>query len=807
MGISDKYSSLPVSAIAGAVSESLERTPRLVITAPPGAGKSTLLPLSILEATREGKILMLEPRRLAARQVALRMAAMLGEAVGRTVGYRVRFDTCVSAATRVEVLTEGILERMLVADPILDGVSAVIFDEFHERSLASDTALALTLEAQNVIRPDLRIVVMSATLDASALCRRLDAPHLHAEGRMFEVDIVHLDDFDSRDCASAVALAVRKAHREQEGDILAFLPGQSEIEKCAELLGAALSTTRILPLYGMLPPERQRCVLTADPAGYRRVVLATPIAETSLTIEGITTVVDSGLCRKLVFDPSSGLSRLATVGISLDMAVQRTGRAGRLCRGTCYRLWSKGAEHRMRDSREPEIMTADLAPLVLDIATWGESDPMRLPWITPPPPGHVSSGQELLRSLGALDAFGRITPEGRGLAELPCHPRMARMLTDSRRISLGALACDVAALLEEKDPINDENDADITTRIALLRQYRGRRLTGRWQRIADIAAQYRRMIGAEADNSAVDVEGAGHLIALAYPERVAMAADDGCYRLASGEYVTINEADPLSKHRLLAVASAASRIFLAAPLAEGDAAALARWIDNVGWDSRSGKAVARTELRLGVLVLDTRPASGDVRPLVIEAICRAALKDGLTMFDFNDDVKSLQLRIATVAAWHPELPFPEVDTDSLLASAAHWLPLYIGKATSVTELRKIDMCAVILGMLPYDLQQELDAMAPTHFRLPCGRNVKIDYRRGADVPVVRARLQDCFGLTETPRLDRGRRPVLMELLSPGFKPVQLTQDLQGFWSSTYFEVRKELRRRYPKHAWPDNPCG
>ncbi|MDE5663307.1 MAG: ATP-dependent helicase HrpB [Muribaculaceae bacterium] len=802
MKISEKYASLPVAAIADAAIAALEEKPRLVVTAPPGAGKSTLLPLALLEGLPQGKIIMLEPRRLAARQVAARMAAMLGEPTGETVGYRVRFDTRVSSRTRIEVVTEGIFERLLVDDPTLDGVAAVIFDEFHERSLSSDTALTLTLEAQQVIRQDLRLVIMSATIDAEPLCSGIDASHLHSEGRMHPVDIVYGSDFDPHECHTVVARAIVRAHREQKGDILAFLPGQGEIARCAALLGDSLPDTEILPLYGMLPPEKQRKVLSPPLPGHRRVVLATPVAETSLTIEGVDCVVDSGLCRTLRFDPSSGLSRLVTVPISIDMATQRAGRAGRLRPGICYRLWSRGAEHRMSQCRQPEILSADLAPTLLSIAAWGESNPQRLPWITPPPAGHWAQAASLLHDLGAIDAAGRITSTGHRLAALPCHPRIARMLTeaDSPR-----LACDIAALLEEKDPLDNPADADIDSRIDMLRRKRTGNLSGRWQRIADIAAQYRRMIGCDASPVSSVPCDAGSLIALAYPERIAMRAADGRYRLASGEYVTIDEHDPLSRHELLAVASASKRIFLAAPIHRAEAAGAGRWVENVGWDSRSGRAVARTELRVGVLVIESRQLDGARRQAITEAICRAVPKHGLTMFDFNDDVQQLQIRVATVAEWHPELNLPPVDTDTLLSTASEWLPLYIADASTVQELRKIDICTVIQGIIGYEASQTVERLAPSHFRLPGGRNARIDYRRGAAAPIVKARLQDCFGLHHTPRLDDGRRPVLMELLSPGYKPVQLTRDLEGFWRTTYFEVRKELRRRYPKHPWPDNP--
>lgn len=802
MEICEKYDWLPVSSVAGQVNESLLANARLVVTAPPGAGKSTLLPLSMLEGIGEGRILMLEPRRLAARQVAERMASMLGETCGQTVGFRVRFETRVSSRTRVEVITEGILERLLVSDPTLDGVAAVIFDEFHERSLASDTALALTMEVQDVIRPDLRIVIMSATIDATDLCRRIGAPHIDIPGRMHDVGIVYGDDFDPRECAAVTARAVCRAHREQRGDILAFLPGQGEIARCAELLGGSLSDTEIAPLYGMLSPEQQRKAMTPASGGRRRVVLATPVAETSLTIEGVSCVVDSGLCRAMRFDPSSGLSRLVTVPVSLDMAAQRSGRAGRLGPGVCYRLWSRAAEHRMRECREPEIMSADLAPTRLGIAAWGESDPQRLPWITPPPAGHWAHAASLLRGLGAVDPAGRITQMGKQLSSLPCHPRMARMLSDASSAHDAALGCDIAAILEEKDPVNDPDDADICTRIDMLRRLRRGNMSGRWRRIADIAAQYRRIVRCLEDNAPCDRNNAGRLIATAYPERLAMRAEHGRYRMAGGEYVAVSADDPLSRHEFLAVASASKRVFLAAPVDRDSVSAKGQWVENVDWDSRAGRVSARKELRVGTLIIESRQLDGGRTEAVTQAVCSAAPKYGLTMFDFNDDVQRLQIRVATVADWHPELALPSVDTGTLLATAGDWLPMYIGRASAVQELRKIDMCAVIWGILGYENQQTVERLAPSHLRLPGGRNARIDYRRGADAPVVRARLQDCFGLRETPRLDEGRRPVLMELLSPGFKPVQLTQDMEGFWRTTYFEVRKELRRRYPKHSWP-----
>ena len=796
----------PVGEVAADVIRSLAATPRIIVTAPPGAGKSTLLPLLLLQAMPEGKILMLEPRRIAARQIAERMASMIGEAVGKTVGYRMRFETKVSATTRIEVLTEGIMTRMLVDDPTLDGVGMVIFDEFHERSLTSDTALALVRESQQIIRPDLLMVIMSATIDASALCQALDAPLIESQGRMHEVTIHHLEEADQRNCADITASAIKKAHREEQGDILAFLPGKGEIMRCCELLGESLGSTHIYPLYGLLSSEEQRKAIMPSRPGERKVVLATPIAETSLTIEGVKTVIHSGLCKTLVYDPRNGMSHLETVRISLDMAKQRSGRAGRTTDGTCYRLWSKATELRMDDCRQPEIEQADLSSTLLDIAAWGEDDIMDMPWLTPPPSSHAMQARQLLTNLGALDHDGHITPHGRQLALLPCHPRIAQMLIMAEDNKTKALAADIAALLEEKDILTDTSHADINTRIELLRNARRKKQTGRWKRIADIAEQYRRLAKMQEDNTPPAHYATGCLIASAYPERVAQQTEDGKYKLASGDIVTLSDDDALKTCPLLAVASVASRIFLASPLKKEDIEHMSTWQDNISWDSKQGRAIAISQQRLGSLILATRPIqTPDSQTAITEAICQAAMKEGLSMFDFNDDVLRMQRRIAAVAAWHPDLSIPDISTPPLLSRAAEWLPLYIGKATTTAELKKINLCSVIWGLLSYDQQVTIDRMAPTHIQVPTGSRIRINYRTGAESPILSVRLQECFGLTATPTVDEGHRPVLMELLSPGFKPVQLTQDLASFWQTTYFEVRKELRRRYPKHYWPENP--
>ena len=808
----DSCLQLPAAQVAGRVCELLSERGCVVVTAPPGAGKSTILPLAVLDALKGGgKVLMLEPRRIAARQVAERMAWLLGEKVGETVGYRVRFESRVSTATRIEVLTEGILSRMRVDEPALEGVAVVIFDEFHERGIVCDEALALTREARSVLRPDLGIVVMSATIDAARLCEALGAPLVESAGKMFPVEIVRsAEEADAANCASLVARTVLQAHRSLEGDILAFLPGEAEIRRCSELLSGELGATHICPLYGMLPFEEQHLAIAPSRPGERKVVLATPIAETSITIEGVRVVVDSGLCRKMVFDPQTGLSRLETVRISLDMATQRSGRAGRVAPGVCHRLWSLGTEQRMQPTRTPELLEADLSPLVLDVAAWGGCAVRDMQWIDAPPAAAVARAESLLTSLGALEG-GAVTPHGRVLAKMPCHPRVAQMLAASGAEGLKPLAADIAALLEEKDPMPDAG-ADLYERISALRESRRRGAPGRaFSRIARNASQYARIAGVGVSDSSPDPYDIGLLVASAWPERVAKLRSEGCghYLLASGEPAAVDDSDPVSAHEWLAVASlnarqgGEGRIFLAAPV---DPMRLRlRERDNVFWDSRKGCVTARHERNAGCLLVDSRPISGLPRETVTEVVAEAARKSGLGMFDFSDEVQNLQRRIAAVASWHPGMELPDVSTEAVLARAKEWLPLFGPGASSVQELRRIDMSAVVWSLLPYERQGDVDRLAPSHIEVPTGSRIRVEYRLGADAPVLRVRLQECFGMEDTPKVDAGRRPVLMELLSPGFKPVQLTQDLGSFWKGTYFDVRKELRRRYPRHYWPDNP--
>ena len=883
--ITRQWASLPASQIAVGVNEALHTNSSLVVTAPPGAGKSTLLPLTILSSLGEGeKILMLEPRRLAARQIAERMAQMLGEQVGETIGYRVRFESRVSKRTRIEVLTEGILTRMIVDDATLDGVSVVIFDEFHERSINSDLALALTRQAQQIIRPDLKVVIMSATIDTSNICAALQAPLIESEGRMFPVELHYADkDTDPRDIAAAAASTTIEAYKKYEGDILVFLPGQAEIEHCYELLSKSqhftaspsqpintsthqhltTSTSQpttttphhltIHPLYGNLSPEDQRRAIAPSAPGERKIVIATPIAETSITIEGVRVVIDAGLCRQVVFDARTGLSHLETVRISMDMATQRMGRAGRVAEGVCYRLWTKASEHLMAEQRKPEIEEADLAPMLLDTAAFGESDAEALPWLTMPPRAGVFKAKELLTALGAIDENGNITSIGKRMATLPCHPRIARMILATTNLTtstpqgvhlspLGfcrlpeqevhqqhlttstshhtntSLACDIAALLEEKDPLSETGGTDLTLRLSALRAARRKKQLGKWQRIAKIAAEYRRMAHTDEDNRDPAPTEVGLLVAYAYPERIAHSTNSiGGYRLASGANVQLDAADQQSAHSWLAIASLYSapgttgRVFLAAPIAPDDLEKeFVKEVDNIAWDTKQGCVVMQREQRIGKLILSQKPIHDADKERLKGIVCEAMKKDGLTMMAWSEKaVEQVQRRVAQVAAWHPEMALPDVSTEHLLSTAADWLPFYLEEGgrvkTSVQELRKLNLAEIIWNILPYEAQLEVDRLAPTHIEVPTGSHIRIDYRSGAEAPVLSVRLQECFGMERTPCVDDGRQPLLMELLSPGFKPVQLTQDLASFWQGTYFEVRKELRRRYPKHYWPENP--
>lgn len=805
---------LPVQDIVEEVQRTLKDQHTLIVTAPPGAGKSTLLPLTLLNQSWIGdqKILMLEPRRLAAKTIAQRMAELNGDELGQTIGYRVRFESKVSAQTKIEVLTEGILTRMLQTDNALEGVGLVIFDEFHERSLHADLALALCRESQLVLRPDLRILIMSATLNLPKLSSLLNAPIIESKGRQFPVDIRYVGATDEMFIPESAARTVISAVQENEGDTLVFLPGEAEIRKCAEILESNLSTFSIHPLYGQLPPSQQFAAIMPNKNGRRKVVLATSIAETSLTIEGIRIVVDSGFGRISKFDPASGLSKLQTVKISKDSADQRAGRAGRLSAGVCYRMWSMADHQRLADHRIPEILEADLTSLMLDMANWGVKNVSTLTWLTEPPKSSVSSGTETLHQLSALED-GRITQHGRELHRMACHPRIAHMLLMANNESARQLATDVAAILEERDPLGKESGIDLNLRIEALRRDRSRKSIGkRLTRIAQIAENYRRMLNIPENNDPVDPYETGLLLAYAYPERIASArpGNNAQFQLANGKIAQAHHTDDLAHQPWLAVAhmdmrDGLGKIFMAAPLNPKDLLPLVVEKEILIWDTHKGGLVATKDLRIGSIVLQSKPLQNPNPELISAAISKAIANEGEHLLDFNESFYQLQCRISSLKKWNPDQEWPDVSTEALLENNLRWLGSYLGNIKKSDDLKRISLKDALLTYLGWDFQQQLNQLAPEKIVVPTGSAIKVEYLMDGGIPVLAVRLQELFGMADTPKINNGKTSVVLHLLSPGYKPVQVTSDLRSFWNNTYFEVKKELKRRYPKHAWPEDP--
>ncbi len=786
----------------------------LIVNAPPGAGKSTLLPLALMdEPWLQGKkILMLEPRRLAARTIASRMATLLGEQVGDRVGFRIRFENKIGKTTQIEVLTEGILTRMLHSDNSLEGVAMVIFDEFHERSIHADVALALCREAQQVLRPDLRIMIMSATLDMPQLTALLKSPAVVSKGKQYPVDVIYGNGVDMFLLPELVARAITKALKENDGDILAFLPGEGEIKKCEELLRKQLKGIAIHPLYGQLPFHKQNAAILPDRNGKRKVVLATSIAETSLTIEGIKIVVDCGFGRTSRFDPNSGLSRLETVMISKDAADQRAGRAGRLSAGTCYRLWTNATQTQLQEHRIPEILETDLASLVLDMAQWGIIDINQLTWLTPPPKGAVAQASELLHQLNALEN-GRITEHGKKIHSLPCHPRLAHMLILAEENGMVGLATDIAAILEERDPLPKESGIDINLRIEALRRFRRENGTGRkFSRIEKIAASYRKLFDAEPDNEVFDAFETGVLLAYAYPERIACArpGNNAQFQMANGKLAMAGHRDDLAHEAWLSIAHVNARegmgkIFTAAPLNPKDLAPLVKETEVIKWDTRKGGLIATKDLRIGNIVLQSRPLPSPDPKHLTTAISNAIKDEGERLLPFDDGIQQWQNRVLSLSKWRPNEDWPDVSTKTLLITNAEWLTPYLSTIKKPEDLKKLDLLTILQSSLSWEKQKALDKLAPQSIEVPSGSKVKLNYAPSGEPPVLAVRLQEVFGLAETPKINDGKVSVLLHLLSPGYKPVQVTSDLNSFWNSTYYEVRKDLKRRYPKHSWPDDP--
>lgn len=805
---------LPVTDIIPSVRKHLATSNTLIVNAPPGAGKSTLLPLAIFDAPwLEGKkILMLEPRRLAAKTIALRMSSLLGETVGQTVGYRIRFESAVSDKTRIEVLTEGILTRMIHSDNALEGIGMVIFDEFHERGIHADVSMALCREAQQVLRPDLRIMVMSATLDMPQLTQLLNAPVAESMGRQYPVEIIYSGEQDELMLPEMTARTVVKAVRVHEGDTLVFLPGQGEIKQCETLLRKALRDFVIHPLYGQLPSNKQYSAIMPNRNGKRKIVLATSIAETSLTIEGVKIVVDTGFGRASRFDPKSGLSRLETVQISKDSADQRAGRAGRLSLGVCYRMWSKATQERLAEHRTPEILEADLAALVLDMAAWGVIDISQLTWLTPPPKGALAQATETLHHLNALEN-GRITAHGKKIHALPCHPRIAHMLLMAEESGLLALATDIAALLEERDPLPREAGIDLNLRIEALRRYRKAQGQGnRMGRIERIAESYRNLFAVPENDGPVDPYETGVLLAHAYPERIAYArpGNNAQFQLANGKYAAAGHRDELAHEPWLAIAHVDARegigkIFMASPLNPRDLAPLVKEQEVITWDTRKGGLIAAKELRIGSIVLQSKPLPAPDERHLLDAISNAIKQEGEMLLSFDEEVKQWQYRVLSLRKWRPQEGWPDVSTHTLLMTNKEWLGPYLNKIKKPEDLKKINLKEILHHHLDWEKQSALEQLAPNKITVPSGSQIKLEYKENGAPPILAVRLQEVFGLADTPSINEGKTPVVLHLLSPGFKPVQITTDLRSFWADAYFEVKKELKRRYPKHAWPADP--
>ena len=775
-----------------------------------------MLPLVLLdESWLEGKkILMLEPRRLATKTIAQRMASMTGTELGDLIGYRIRFESAISKNTRLEVITEGILTRMLHSDNALENVGLIIFDEFHERNLHAEVALALTREVQQVLRPDLRILLMSATIDSAVLSDLLGAKVIESKGRQYPVEVNYLYEADEFAIGEDTARQIIPLTKKHEGDFLVFLPGQGEIKKAEEILRRALPEDVIVPLFGQLSPSEQNRAILSHPSGRRKIVLSTDIAETSITIEGVKVVVDSGFAKSSKFDPRSGLSRLVLHRISIDSADQRSGRAGRLTAGHSYRLWSKATQAQLNEYRTPELMEADLTGLVLDMKAWGKQEIRSMTWLTPPPSGTLALAEKTLETIDAI-VDGQLTSHGKEIHQLPCHPRIAHMLIFAKKLNQLGLGTDIAAILEERDPLPADSGVDLNLRIEALRRFRDRGASiARIKKIDKVASSYRRMFDIQAENTSADPWQTGLLLAYAYPERIAAArpGNNAQFQLASGKIAQIGHRDDLAHESWLAVAHLDARegmgkIWMAAPLNPKDLAPLLKMKEVIKWDRKKGGLLAHTEIRIGAIILGTRPLQKVVQAHAKSAILEAIVEDGDLLLDFNEEVIQLIHRVQSLKKWNPDQNWPEWTVAILCETPETWLEPYLQNIQKNEDLKKLNLVQILENSLEFDQQKLLNQLVPKYLQVPSGSQIQIEYKPDGESPLLSVRLQELFGLLETPRVNGGKISVLIELLSPGYKSVQLTQDLKSFWQSGYFEVRKELKRRYPKHEWPDDPIG
>ena len=809
---------LPVEECIPALRHALADAHSAVLVAPPGAGKTTVVPLRLLEDPWLAglRTVMLEPRRLATRAAARRMASLLGEKVGATVGYTTRDERRVGPTTRIEVVTEGILTRRLQNDPSLPGVGLVVFDELHERNLQADLALALVLDARAALRPDLRVLAMSATLEAARVAALLgDAPVVESQGRAHEVTVRWAPRRPKERLDAATTSTVRRAVSEEPGDVLVFLAGAADIRRVeAALRGDALPPhIDVRPLFGALSVADQDAALARSPPGRGRVVLATDIAETSLTVEGVRVVVDSGEARTPRFDPRSGLTKLRTGPISRASAEQRAGRAGRTGPGVAYRLWSRLEHGARRPYADPEMASVDLAGLALELAVWG-ADPADLAFLDPPPPRALEEARSLLTTLGAIDAGGRPTALGRAMADLPLHPRLARMVVGAVDDGLGWTACVVAALLEDRDVLRgrpDDLSTDVAERVSLIADQSARHPmadTGAVRSAGRRAGELARRAG--VTRAAVDASRCGLVLAMAYPDRLAQARGGARFRLRNGSGAWLAAGDPLAGEAFLAIADIDAgrgdgRIRLAAGLDAGDveeAAGAAEELVAVSWDAARDDLRARVERRLGSLVLATTDAPAPPGPLTTRALVGRARSTRLAALRWTDKARGLQHRAAFARRVLGDT-WPDLSDAALLATLDDWLAPLLARATGRADIEAVDVTAALRARLGHQLARELDRVAPARLAITSGRNVAVDYSDGQ--PVMAVRVQDLFGTATHPTVADGRVPVVLQLLSPAGRPIQVTADLPGFWAGTWAAVRKEMAGRYPKHSWPTNP--
>lgn len=823
---------LPIDEILPFVHRTLETRPNALLTAAPGAGKTTRVPLALLDAPwlSGKKLLLLEPRRLAARAAASRIADELHERVGETVGYRMRLDTKIGPKTRIEVVTEGILPRMLHQDPSLEPYGMVLFDEFHERSLQADAGLALCIETQRLFRPDLRLLVMSATLDCSPVSDLMgQAPIMTCEGRMFPVETRYLDQSISTRFDVAVTQLIRQSLARDSGSLLVFLPGMAEIRRVERLLvDSNLGPSFLIaPLHGELPQPLQDMAIRPAAAGLRKVVLATSIAETSLTIEGVRVVIDGGLIRTSRFDPRSGLTRLETIRVTKDSAEQRRGRAGRLEPGICYRLWTEKEQATLAPHRPPEILEADLAPLMLDLAQWGTHSPDELSWLTPPPVAAVTQAKDLLIQLGAFSPDGRLSNHGRHIAELSLHPRLAHMIIRAIPHGLGHQACELAALLNDRDLVHrssGKKPVDLRIRLDVIQGQhdsismavnqsiveRVKRTARLWQQ------QLRTLIGNINGEQSSEPHSVGLLLALAYPDRIAhrQSGDAAHYRLVNGRGAQFTQPDPLSMESCLVIADLDgsgqwATIHLAAPIAYETIELLYRdqmtTDESIMWDERIGAVQASRRFKLGALVLREEALSEPDQQSMTDALLHGIRKAGLNVLSFTSEHQRWRSRVMWLRRIEESAgDWPDLSEEGLLLTLDQWLGPYVAGITTLDRVRRLDLTTPLHAWLSYDQHRRLERMAPTHILVPSGSRLPIEYAQ-SDQPILAVRLQEMFGCQDTPRVADGKIPVMLHLLSPARRPVQVTQDLAGFWRRSYHEVRKELRGRYPKHHWPEDP--